>query len=611
MKRYLLLFLFCLSVSADLSAQAPDSDFRFSYALPKTNQTAILPDGTISFPDTTVNLGNPSQSQTTSAVFVITNRGTQAGTINNIVSSGAPFKVSGVPLLPATIQPNQTLTFSIDFQPTQLGHFEGSLRIDLMRALRFGLEGNGVGPALAYDFITGSTTRTVSTNETLTLPPTNLGEKTTATMRVRNTGTTDATITSLASSHAAFSLENVPILPLTLQAGTSISFNITFVPTQAGTLTATLKVGDATFNLSGLGLGATFIYTAVVGSASATLLPNGTVIFTLTPVGSTSSAQVQINNTGNTAGFINSISVAGPATGVFTLTNLPTLPVKVDSGATVSFGLVFAPIALGQSTGTLRIDNQTFNLSGVGDNPPPLPGVSFTGISSTVDAAQQIGVGVTLDSPYPVQLNGKLILSFAAASDVFSDDPAIVFASGGRTVNFVVPANSRNAVFGLADNRIRFQTGTVAGTITLAATFVTDGGGINLTASGAPATTMSVRPSSPRISSVQLANRTAANFTIVITGYSSTRSVSTMDFTFTPFVDPMNKDLKLDTTSVNLSVDGPFGVWYQSAASQAFGSLFTAIVTFNVRGSIEAIQSLAVTMSNSLGKSNSLSVPLR
>ena len=65
------------------------------------------------------------------------------------------------------------------------------------------------------------------------------------------------------------------------------------------------------------------------------------------------------------------------------------------------------------------------------------------------------------------------------------------------------------------------------------------------------------------------------------------------------------------TTGLNLTVDGPFGVWYRSAASQAFGSLFTATVTFSVFGNVDAIQSLAVTISNSAGASNSSSVTLR
>ena len=214
-------------------------------------------------------------------------------------------------------------------------------------------------------------------------------------------------------------------------------------------------------------------------------------------------------------------------------------------------------------------------------------------------------------TPYPVQLTGRLVLTFAPVADVFSDDPSILFATGGRSVTFVVPANATRAVFGLNSATVGLQTGTVAGTITLTALFATDPGGINLTVNTAPATNIAVRPSAPRIRSVQISARTATGFTVLITGYAPTRSVNQMAFQFRPFVDPNNADLKLDTTSLNLSVDGPFSAWYQSTASQAFGSLFTATVTFTVRGDIDAIQSLAVTLSNALGASNSVSANLR
>ncbi len=368
---------------------------------------------------------------------------------------------------------------------------------------------------------------------------------------------------------------------------------------------------DVFFNLSGTGTGVTLTFGVTIGTANTTIANSGSLIFPPTQVTASSSARFQINNTGNAPTFVNSISVTGPAGPVFSLADLPVLPVRLGGGETVSFSVLFAPNTLGTVTGTLRVDTQTFNLSGPGTDPPPLPGVTFTGPGSAVDAAQQISVGLRLANPYPVQLDGKLLLTFAPGADVFSDDPAIQFASGGRSVNFVVPANSTQAVFGLNQNEVRLQTGTVAGTITLAALFATDPGGINLTASAAPAANITVRSSPPRLRAVQLANRTATAFTVLITGFAPSRSVTKMDFQFTPFVDPNNKDLKLDTTSLSLSVDGTFNSWYQSTASQAFGSLFTATVTFNVRGDIDAIQSLAVTIGNSLGNSSSMSVNLR
>jgi hypothetical protein len=614
MRRYLISFLFILYLAASAFAQNPDPDFSFTYTvLPKGNQTFIVPGATIGFPDTTFIPLTPSQSQINSATFVVTNHSTRIQTITNVSTNVAAFTLSGLPLLPIQLPVNQSLTFTINFQPSQLGVATGTLHFDfaLRAGVDFSLTANGIGSVFVYNFNNGSTTQTVLPNDTLSLPDTNLGVKTTAAMTVRNTGNVDATISFLASSDPIFALTNVPFLPYTLSAGTSISFNINFSPAQSGAFTARLRIGNDSFNLSAVGLGVSLTYMSVIGSASTSLGTNGAVIFTPTQVGSTSAAQVQISNTGNTVAFVSSISVTGPATGVFTLPNLPALPMKVDGGATVSFEVDFAPITVGATTGSLKIDSLTFGLSGSGDAPPPLPGVSFTGVATAIDAAQQVAVGIRLDNPYPVQLDGKLTLTFAPSADVFADDPAIAFASGGRTVSFIVPANSRNAVFGVSDSLIRLQTGTVAGTITFSATFSTDAGGINLTTGSAPAANIVVRPSAPHITSVQLASRTATAVSVLITGYSPTRSAQTMAFTFTPYIDPNNKDLTLDTKKLDLSVDGPFSVWYRSTASQPFGSLFTATVTFNIFGSVDAIQSLGVTVSNSLGISNSGSVSLR
>ena len=200
MKRYALFPLLSLCIPAGLFAQASATDFGYSYALlPKGNQTSILLDGTIIFPDTTVNVTNPAQSQINSATFVITNRGANQGIVSNITAGGT-FKVSGVPLLPAVVRPGQTVTFTIDFQPVQLGAARSSLHIDFLLSpstvstAAFDLVGNGVGSLLAFEFVVGSNSRPVSDNDTLTLPQTNVGDKTTATMFVRNAGTSDALI---------------------------------------------------------------------------------------------------------------------------------------------------------------------------------------------------------------------------------------------------------------------------------------------------------------------------------------------------------------------------------------------------------------------------------
>ena len=73
-------------------------------------------------------------------------------------------------------------------------------------------------------------------------------------------------------------------------------------------------------------------------------------------------------------------------------------------------------------------------------------------------------MGLQLASPYAQDLTGTLTLTFTP--DSFADDPTIQFASGGRTVNFKIPANTTSAVFGQA-SQVQFSSGTVAGVITL------------------------------------------------------------------------------------------------------------------------------------------------
>src|SRR5438045_185786 len=100
MKRHLMLVLLALCSATSLLAQSQDADFGFSYTLlPKGNQTSIVPDGTIAFPDALVNPANPTQGQTNSATFVVTNRSTRVLAVNNITAVGGVFKVSSVPLL--------------------------------------------------------------------------------------------------------------------------------------------------------------------------------------------------------------------------------------------------------------------------------------------------------------------------------------------------------------------------------------------------------------------------------------------------------------------------------------------------------------------------------
>jgi hypothetical protein len=227
--------------------------------------------------------------------------------------------------------------------------------------------------------------------------------------------------------------------------------------------------------------------------------------------------------------------------------------------------------------------------------------VTYSGASGTVEPGVQPAAGVTIAQAYPLDITGRLALSFT--SDAFSDDPAIQFSTGGRTINFTIPAGSTTAVF-RDQTEVQFQTGTVAGTITLGATFTT--GAVDLTPIPAPVKTLTVPAAAPRLRGVQIGSRSATSFEVVVTGFSTLRSVTDLALQFTAAAGG-----NLQTTSLSVNVDVPFSTWYRGGGSVQFGSQFTAVIVIQVNGDINAVQSVTVTASNARGASAPVSVNLR
>jgi hypothetical protein len=262
---------------------------------------------------------------------------------------------------------------------------------------------------------------------------------------------------------------------------------------------------------------------------------------------------------------------------------------------------------VGAATATLRVDTNTFTLNGAGTSPAPLPGYRFEGASGTQEPLQQPAVSLTLASGYPLTLNGTLTLAFN--SDVFANDPAVQFATGGRTIAFTIPANTTRAVFANGSQQIRLQTGSVAGSIILTPSFATDGG-INLTPSTPTTLTLTVAPAAPRLLNVSISAKTTTTLTLLVSGYATSRAVTGMELRFTP-----NSGENVSTTQLSLNVESAFIAWYQSQASQAFGSLFTVTIPLTITGDVknvtnpvDTIQSIAITARNANGTSNSVSV---
>ena len=576
MKKSFLIFILALagSVSAFAGPQ-----YVLSYFATGINQTAITNSGIV-FPSAVV-------GATSKVTVVIFNSGDATGQIGAVTVSGNPFQVLGAPS--AALDPNATTTFTVGFTPTVRGSASGNLKITLDTGLlTIPLAGQGTGAAFTVQDLTSGDI--VPANGTLSFPNTAVGQSATITIRVTNAGDVAASISPTVVGQN-FTLSNVAPQPITLNPNASTTFNVVFTPATFGPFTVPLSIGDnLSITLSGIGLGANLTFSPVSS--------NGVILFPNTVVGSTAAVTLTITNTGNIAASVTSVGIPASA---FSIPGTLTLPLSLAPGGTATIGLLFTPNAVGALTSTLVIDSKTFGLQGVGSTPAALPAISFTGVGDTATPLQQPSVGVHLAAPYAQDLTGTLTLTFTP--DAVADDPTIQFASGGRTVNFTIPATKVDAVFGSA-TQVLFQSGTVAGTITLTPSFSL--GGVDVTPKPATAKTVLIASSAPVLRSLQIGTRTANSFELLITGYATSRSVSGLQLSFTP-----SAGSTLSATSIPVNSDSAFSAWYQTAASQTVGSQFTASLTISLGGNGNAVQSVSVSASNAKGASSAVSVNLQ
>jgi hypothetical protein len=588
------------SLTFILSGTAPN--MVVAYALSTNgNVTPVASGSTITVPSTVVGLS-------TTVGMVIANQGSGPGSIQSIALTGDPsFSLQSLStLLPVqSLAAGSDVTFSVLYAPTQTGTNNGTLTIVLPnQTTTLSLQGKAKVSLFTYQLVQGTQTTPLTPGQTITFPDTDVGSQNSVTIQVTNANSTTVTgISAALSPTTVFSINGL-INPFTLIVGATTSFNITFAPTQSGAVTAQLQVGEDTFNLSATAIGVQLVYSYTSGSASSTVVSGGTVSFPPETVGQSESTTFTIQNNGTNAATITSIGVSGTQTTppVFSLPNPPQLPLSVPAGQKVQFTISFAPQNTGQSTATLVINDQQFTLSGFGNAPAAIPSYQFTGASGAQTPLTQAAVGLSLASPYPLALTGKLTLSVNTGS--LPTDPSVQFSSGGESVTFTIPQGATQAVFPSGGNQIGLQTGSVAGTITVTPSFAL-ASGLDVTPASPPTLSLSV-PSGPvQLTIAVVSAETATSLTLQVTGYATTRDLSSLSFQFTASSGS-------STVPVNI---GPYAQqWFSSTQSDSFGGQFLVSVPFTLStGStstttslVDLFQSVSVTATNSAGTSNAV-----
>ncbi|HTZ48963.1 MAG TPA: choice-of-anchor D domain-containing protein [Verrucomicrobiae bacterium] len=198
-----------------------------------------------------------------------------------------------------------------------------------------------------------------------------VGKQATQTVSISNTGSVGVSITQVTLSNSQFSVSGMTT-PMALAAGQSSSFTVVANPTSAGSLTGTLTFqGNAGSTPVVVNLSATVVSGQAQLSLSQSALSFGNV-----SVGTKSTDNLVLNNTGATNVTISLLTLTGSE---FTISGITT-PKTIPAGQSATLAITFAPAATGNATGSLVITSN--------DSVNPTMTVPLTGAGSSKATGQ-------------------------------------------------------------------------------------------------------------------------------------------------------------------------------------------------------------------------------
>jgi hypothetical protein len=339
------------AASGSISIISDASDPSVNVPLSGTGATA----GTLTPSPASLSFGSVQVGSSQILQETVTNSG---GLGVTITQANAPtgFIISGI-TLPKTVAAGQSATFSVKFSPQSGGPASGSLSIvsDASNStLNLPLSGSATTPGSLAATPSSLSFGSVPVSDTKTLQET-----------LTNSGGTSVTITQANPTNAAYTVSGLN-LPLTLGAGQSSSFSVTFSPQSGGSASAKISVlSDASNSTLDIALSGSGTTPGVLGVSSSSLS------FGSVAINSSLTKSETLTNSGGTA---ISVSQANVTIAGFSVTGL-TLPLTLNPGQSFTFGVKFAPTSAGSVSGSAGF---------VSDASNPNLGVSLSGTGASV-----------------------------------------------------------------------------------------------------------------------------------------------------------------------------------------------------------------------------------
>jgi len=365
--------------------------------------------------------GNVNVNTTSSQQVTLTSSGDAPVTINSVTIAGSGFSVSGFSA-PQTLNPNQTMTLNVQFDPTTPGAATGQLNV----------ASNAPGDGSTTIGLTG-------TGTILILPALNslgcvsgsfIGPATVVcTVMLNGTAPAGGMNVNLESSAAAVTVPAVVEIP---SGAASTSFTATIAAVSAAesvTLTATANNSAESFSLQ---LGA---YLPTLGISASGLE------FGSDAVGTARAQTITLSSTGNAPVTVSAAAVSGSG---FTVSG-PGFPMTLNPNQTATLTVQFDPTSAGAVTGSLTLSSNsstgpttTVALSGTGV--PVLTGL--TCVNNSMTGAGTDNCTLTLNAAAP---GDGFPVSLVSSSGSVAVPATVTVASGSTSAGFAATATAVSA----------------------------------------------------------------------------------------------------------------------------------------------------------------------
>jgi hypothetical protein len=356
-----------------------------------------------------------------------------------------------------------------------------------------------------------------------------VGQTETLTATITNAGSSSITVSTMDVNTAAFTVSRLT-LPLTLGAGQSTSFTVTFSPAVTG-----LASGGLRFN----GDGPYFVVRGWGAPRSSVFSNPPSLSFGAVPLGSSVTLRVTLTNSRNASMTISQELTVGVG---FTVNGL-SLPLTLTPGQSFTFTIRFSPQAMGPISGGIQVSDSANAIVGI-----PLAGTGIAAGLLTVSPSTMNFGNVTNGTAKT--LMGKLSASGSSISISSATLSSPEFSLSGVSFPLTIAAG-KSATFSVA------FTPQSSGTATATVSFLSNAGDSSLVES------LTGNGTAPQSYSVSLSWDASTSQVVGYNVYRSTKSGGQYS--------RINPTLESGTVYTDTSVVGGQTYYYVTTAVNASG----------------------------------------